>query len=197
MRRLRRLLMLATFSALVPGCVSSRPLPAAEVLPAPQAIAFENPVFLAQGPDGYPAVFDTVGRAVQAYFPIARSNIYAGTIESEPVITAGFWDGFKYSWYSTAQLWEASLQTIRRRVIVTITPAESGGYFVELQVLKELEDLPRPRHANAGGSTFRYEAPFERIYDVVDTTYVTRGWIPLGRDREMEQLILCRIKQGR
>lgn len=191
-----RFLCAALLSVGLLGCVGQRPLPRAEVLPEPMAIACENPLFLAQGPEGYPVVFNRVHAAVNAYFPIARSNIYAGTIESEPVITAGFWDCIRYDRYSFDQLLESAAQTIRRRVLVTITPAESGGYFVELQVLKELEDLPSPRHAAAGKSVFRYEAPTERVSDVVDFPNVTRGWIPLGRDPEMEQLILGRVKRG-
>ena len=193
----RRKLMAASLCFALGGCVSSRPMPRAEALPAPQPLALENPLFLAQGPDGYPLVFRQVYGAVSAFFPIARSNIYAGSIESEPVVTAGFWDAVRYDFYSFDQLWESSLQSIRRRVLVTITPAESGGYFVDLQVLKELEDVPKPKHANTGAATFRYEAPFEKIYDVVDMPYVTKGWIPMGRDHAMEQLILNRLKCGR
>src|SRR5262249_8573023 len=153
--------------------------------------------FLAQGPEGYPQVFSNVYNAVNYYFPIARSNIYAGTIESEPVVTAGFWDAARYDFYSFRQFFEASLQTERRIVLVTITPATSGGYFVDLQVLKQLEDNNRPRPVNAGGSTYRYEAPFEKVYDVVDLPTFSRGWIPLGRDHELEQLILKRIRECR
>ncbi len=157
----------------------------------------ENPLFVPQGPEGYRQVYQQAYTAVAHYFPVTRSNFYAGTMETLPVITAGFWDGPKLNWYSFSELYESALQTIRRRVLVTITPAEVGGYFVDIQVYKELEDLPRPLHANAGAATYRFEVPIERIGDVVDVPYVTKGWIPLGRDHALEQRILARFRDGK
>jgi len=35
----------------------------------------------------------------------------------------------------------------------------------------------------------------DRTYEVVDPAYFESNWIPLGRDCELEQLILQRIKK--
>ena len=172
-------------------------MPAREALPTPIETVLENPLFLPQGPEGYPQVFHQVLAAVNTYFPIARNNIYAGSIESEPVVTAGLWDIVRYDKYSVSELWESSLQTIRRTVVVNITPATSGGYLIDFQVHKELEDYSGPKQAHAGGSMNRPEAPIEKTYDVVDLPNVTKGWIPLGRDCAMEQLILRRLRECR
>jgi hypothetical protein len=192
----RRLLLLLVVSCVGgAGCAADGPLTRREVFAPASPLVLENPMFLAQGPEGYPQVFHQVLAAVNAYFPIARSNIYAGSIESEAVITAGLWDLARYDNYSLAELWESSLQTIRRRVVVTITPATSGGYLIDLQVLKELEDYTGSKRAHAGASVYRPEAPVQQIYDVVDLPSQTRGWIPLGRDQAMEQLILRRLRE--
>jgi hypothetical protein len=95
-------------------------------------------------------------------------------------------------WY---QRLEATLQTIRRRGEVTIQPAEDGGFFVKVIISKELEDLPRPTRSTAGDAAFQSAITVERQFEVIDPTVFESTWIPLGRDGELEQLLLQRIKR--
>lgn len=181
----------------LPGCMGGvwGPQPYAAV-PVTEYVC-ENPLYLAQGQDSYYDVFRQVYDVVNDYFDIAYSNIQAGRIESRPKVTAGFWDAFALDWYSKSELFEAMLQTVRRRVEVTISPAECGGYFVDVKVFKELEDLPQPVHASTGGAVIRHDSPLERVPDVVESPYLTRGWIPFGRDIPLEQHMLRRLQMGR
>lgn len=160
----------------------------------PPDVVLENPLFLPQGQDSYQQVFHDVRRAVECFFPIASSNIYAGSIDSAPVITAGFWDGLRYGWYDRYELTEASLQTIRRRAVVRIIPAEVGGYFVDVRVYKELEDLPKPAHATAGAAVIRQELPMDPSLQPVLPQLSRSGWILIGRDPALEQKILRRLR---
>ena len=74
-------------------------------------------------------------------------------------------------------------------------PADNGGFFVSVTVFKELEDLPRPIRATAGAASFRTDNPLERQFEVIDPTVFESTWIPKGRDPEIEQAILQRIKK--
>jgi hypothetical protein len=90
--------------------------------------------------------------------------------------------------------WESTLQTIRRRCLVRVTP-DPGGYLVGVEVLKELEDLPRPEQATAGAAILRTDGslPPREVYDV-SRTAESVVWIPLGRDVALEQQMLAEIR---
>lgn len=96
---------------------------------------------------------------------------------------------------------------------VQVVPNEDGSLLVEIAVYKELEDLKRPDHSNAGTSTFRNDDSLDRFNDqtqsptsTIDSfpTYgrargpigpqpFTLGWIPLGRDTALEQKMLTEL----
>ena len=98
----------------------------------------------------------------------------------------------------------ATVQTIRYRCDVTIQPvaadaAQPGatsGYMVQVVVLKELEDLPRPIKATAGAAAFRSDNTVDRQFEVVDPSVVDTAWIPKGRELYLEQEILKLIKDN-
>ncbi len=90
--------------------------------------------------------------------------------------------------------WESTFQTIRRRAVVRVIP-DAAGYLVDVEVHKELEDLPRPEHATAGAATFRHDDSLpSRLQEDVSRTEFARQWIPLGRDRALEQQMLAEIQ---
>jgi hypothetical protein len=68
-------------------------------------------------------------------------------------------------------------------------PAE-GGYRVEVNVFKELEEVARPE-GTTGDATFRYDTSLTRVVDPVGEQEVNEGWIPLGRDAALEQRIIA------
>jgi len=90
--------------------------------------------------------------------------------------------------------WHATLQSIRRRAIVRVIPAE-GGFLVDVVVNKELEDLNRPENATVDKTTFRYDGSLTANDDeTVDDPSITLGWIPVGRDISLEQRILRQLQ---
>jgi hypothetical protein len=177
--------------------------------------SLENPVFVRPDPNvhvanpvwipgaGQPTyynekVFETVLDVVDDYFEIRYANRYDGHIETFPRISPGYEQFWKPGSPDAYQRLEATLQTIRHRGEVFIEPAQDGGYFIRVLMFKELEDLPRPIRATAGAAAFRSDPTVERQYEVIEPTFFESNWIPVGpdgRDHELEQAILQRLKK--
>lgn len=197
--RLLGLGCLVVTASCLAGCASG-PFPGNPLLVNPAitgASPEANPLWVPQRPEAYALVFDTTYDVVHEYFDIACSNRFSGEIKSDYLVTAGYFDAFglRLGCYNCYENLESTFQSVRRRALVQITPATSGGYYIDVQVLKELEDLPRPSHAAAGAALIRSDNPIERQFQVVDPFVFSRGWIPFGRDHALEQQILCRLKE--
>src|SRR5438046_3146974 len=152
-------------------------------------VSLDNPVFIAQGPPAYGKVFEKVFDVVSDYFEVAEANRYDGRIETFPRIAPGLEQPWKPGSPDFYQRLLATLQSVRHRAIVLIQPADNGGFFVDVRVFKELEDVGRPIRATAGSASFRSDNTIERQFEVVDPTVVESNWIPLGRDVKLEQVI--------
>jgi hypothetical protein len=184
-------------TALAGGCMAlPAGAPPALLVPDP-AVTVENPLFVPLGPwsDPYNHIFETALDVVGEYFEVSYSNRYDGRIETFPRISPGLEQPWKPGSPDCYQRLEATLQSMRRRAIVLIQPAEDGGYFIEVTVYKELEDLPQPTRMLAGGSAFRTEPTVERQFEVIDAAVFESNWIPKGRDAVLEQLILQRLRK--
>jgi len=153
----------------------------------------DNPVYLALGPQDYGAVFEKVLDVVDDYWEIAYSNRYDGRIETIPRVAPGLLQVWRPGSPDFYQRLLASLQSIRHRAIVLIKPAEDGGFFIDVKVYKELEDLPQPTQSLAGPATFQNASTVERQFEVIDAGVFESRWIPIGRDVKIEEVILCRL----
>lgn len=152
-----------------------------------------NPVYLPLGPASYGAVFEKVLDVVDDYFEIAYTNRYDGRIETFPRIAPGLGQPWKGGSPDVYQRLLATLQTMRNRAVVLISPAEDGGYFVDVKVYRELEDLAQPIKANTASAVFRNDLGVERQFEIIDATTYDAIWIPKGRDLCFEQEILDRL----
>jgi len=184
---------LGLLAALTAGCMTRPLADNPTFIPADPTVCVENPVYVPLGPPAYGAVFEKVLDIVDDYFEIAYANRYDGRIETFPRIAPGLEQPWKPGSPDFPQRLLATLQTIRHRAIVLIQPADDGGFFVDVKVFKELEDLARPIRATAGSATFRSDPTVERQFEVVDAAVVDSNWIPLGRDLKLEQVILKRL----
>jgi hypothetical protein len=174
------------------GCATG-PLQENPVLVAPDRAGFENPVFLPQGPASYNIVFGKVLDVVSDYFEVAYANRQEGRIESFPRIAPGLGEPWKPGSPDLYQRTLASFQTIRHRAVVLLSAAADGGYFVDVKIYKELEDLDRPTRATAGAASFWSLTTIERQFEVIDAAAYDSLWIPIGRDSKLEQVLLERI----
>jgi hypothetical protein len=187
------LAVLAAALTTLGGC--AQPFLVEPALPhAPNGPAVENPVYVPLGPDSYGVVYEKVLDVVDDYFEIAYANRYDGRIETFPRIAPGLEQPWKPGNPDfRGRLW-ASCQTLRHRAFVLIQPADDGGFFVQVTAFRELEDLPKPMRQSAGGAAFRSDNTVDRQFEVIDPSVFEHNWIPLGRDIELEQAILKKIK---
>ena len=88
----------------------------------------------------------------------------------------------------------ASLQSMRRRAVVRVRPQADGGYLVDVAVFKELEDVSRPEYSTVDLEGLRHDGTIQRSHSRFEADAVTIGWIPLGRDTQLEQVILSKLR---
>ncbi len=160
--------------------------------------------------------WDTVVDAVDDFFKIEREErvklvgdiLTEGQITTFPQSGATLLEPWREDSVNFTERLESTLQSIRRRATVRVVP-EAEGYLIDVVVLKELEDVPRPMHATAGGATFRYDTALDddteaepilgrQVGDAprpVANPQPTAGWIAQGRDTALEQAILFRIQE--
>jgi len=124
---------------------------------------------------------------------IVDGALTEGRIETYPVTGATYLEPWRQDSSPGYERLHATLQTIRRKAIVQIIPSQ-GGVSLQVQVLKELEDVDRPDHATAGQNTQRTDGNTPRLNPKDATGPVTLGWIPLGRDIALEQRILHELR---
>jgi hypothetical protein len=196
-----RVLLSAGIALILGGCATGPLLENPLHLRPDRAVAHENPLYIpgsGGGPQGelaYARVFDKVLDVLSDYFELAYHNRYDGRIETHPSIAPGIEQPWKPGSPDCYQRLLAFCQTIRHRAIVVITTADDGGYFIDVKVYKELEDLPRPTRATAGDATFRLESTVQRQFEVIEADLFEPAWIPIGRDCKLEQCILDRLSR--
>jgi hypothetical protein len=194
--------------------------PAVPAYNAPQVISVA-PQVIAPGPVVVPVAdrdvaWDNIVDVVDDYFKVAREDrvrlvgdvLTEGQIETYPLTGATLlepWRGDSVGFYERL---ESTFQSMRRRALVRVMP-EASGYLVDVTVLKELEDVVRPQHATAGAATFRYDTTIDRGTEAepvlsrqvgdaprpVANPTQTVGWIGMGRDPVLEQVMLARIQE--
>lgn len=139
---------------------------------------------------------------VDDYFRIEREQqvqlvgdiLTEGRIDTYPQIGATLAEPHRIDSVGSYNRWESTFQTIRRRAIIRVIP-DTTGYLIDVEVQKELEDLPRPEHSTAGAAAFRNDSSLpEQIREPVSRTELSQYWIPLGRDVELERQLAADIK---
>lgn len=133
---------------------------------------------------------------VDEYFDIAKEDRLARTILTNPKEGATLVEPWYGDSVGFGERLESSLQTIRRFARVKIDPAPGGGYAVKVEVYKELEDLARPERQAGGRAVFDSDFPVNRTREIVGPVPIPNGWIPRGRDTELEQVILARLRNS-
>jgi hypothetical protein len=187
-------LALALLSGCATGPLLDNPLP---VTPAPGVEAEHNPLFVPQGPMSYRKVYEHALQVLADFgFEILEANAYEGRIDTLPRIAPGLLNVLKPGNPDPYERLLATFQTYRHRASILIQPAQAGGFFLHVTVFKELEDLPRPVRSTAGAAIFRADNNVERQFTVIDPTVFEANWIPRGRDLEVEQVLLQKLKCG-
>lgn len=187
--------VIAGCAAGIVGCAADSPYAG----PNGRAVVYHaNPTLVtASDPN---RVWETVVDVVDDDFKIERevpvrqigTTLTEGRIDTYPTVGATLLEPWRRDSVGTYQRLESTLQSIRRRAVVRVIPGE-GGYFVDVAVFKELEDMAQPEHSTAGAATFSYDDTLKRVVNPVGEQSVELGWIPQGRDAALEQKILGKL----
>jgi hypothetical protein len=148
------------------------------------------------------ALWDQVSDTIDNYFTIQREErvrqvgdvLLEGRLETFPTGGSTVLEPWRKDATPGFERAQSTLQSIRRRATVRVTPT-SGGYLIDVAVYKELEDLANPQHATVGRARVRHETTLDRNEKELGSDTYTLGWIPLGRDVSLEQLILQEIRE--
>ncbi len=198
-------MLVAALAMTLAGAVGCR-LPFSSANNTAPAPMLENPLFIAT-PD-HEFLWSQVVDTLDNYFRIGREErvrqigaiMTEGRLETIPTVGSTIFEPWRSDSSPGYERLHATLQSIRRRASVRVTPTE-GGYLVGVEVHKELEDLNRAENASVGQATYRHDGTLvnpnvgEPVRPGVVSTDgpITLGWIPLGRDPTLEQRILAEI----
>ncbi len=190
---MRGLLATGLLLATVSGCAPSSSWTAPPGVPV--TVFHDNPTLLPVA--DAECAWETVVDVVDDYFKIEREEpvrivgdiLTEGRLDTYPKVAATILEPWHADSVGRQARIESTLQSIRRRAVVRVMPAE-GGYWVDVAVFKELEDVRRPEHATAGAATLRYDGSLTRVVNPVGEQQINQGWIPQGRDTALEQRIL-------
>jgi hypothetical protein len=183
-----RFLILSGFFFLLGGCGGPWWTPPEELPPVmqtpPMPNAYANPVFI---PIADPhCAWEVIADVVDDYFPLGHEEParLIGTVPTEgrldtlPSISPTVLEPWRKDSAAPDRI-ENTLQTMRRRAVVRVYPAEGGGgFWVDLAVFKELEDLRRPEYATAGAATLAYDTSLNRVENPIELDRPPQGWIP-------------------
>ena len=146
-------------------------------------------------------VMEQISDELDNYFRIHREErirmldgiLSEGRIETHPKIGSTLLEPWRRDSLVGFERLHATLQTVRRYAKVRVVPA-GDHYQVDLQVFKELEDLPQPMGAGISGDILRHDSSLDIDQGRPQLVQANKGWIPLGRDLLLEQQILKNIQ---
>jgi hypothetical protein len=131
------------------------------------------------------------------HFQVARESKLEGVIETHYRGGSNLLEPWHPDSIGLENRLESTLQSIRRRVIVSLKSSSDGQMTVSVRVDKEIEDLPGLAANYEGGATFQESQPLNRDLDqVVGQTGPSR-WLSIGRDPMLERQMLSQIQSGR
>lgn len=190
---MRRLVLAGTLLVAVWGCAAGPPYAVPSGQPAP--MFFANPAFVPYANPEH--VWGNLVDVVDDYFAIKQEEpvrqvgdvLTEGRLETFPRVGATVFEPWRQDSANEYERMESTLQSIRRRAEVRVTPA-NGGFWVHLAVYKQLEDVKGPIGSTTGGATFRHDTTLTRVVGPIDEQETHNGWINRGRDTALEQRIL-------
>jgi hypothetical protein len=114
-----------------------------------------------------------------------------GRIDTKPTIGAGVLEPWRKDSVTCDDRWLATFQTIRRSAVVRVVP-DSAGYLIYLSVYNEIEDMKTAMGATIGFNQI-YLDDFSHLTQPIGARAASKGWIPIGRDANLEKRMLEEI----
>lgn len=165
----------------------------------PSNQGLENPMFV-QVPDAE-FVFNQVVDEVDDYFRIEREQrvheaggvLMEGRVDTYPATGSTILEPWRRDSTPGFEKWHSTFQSTRRRAAVRVIPRQ-GGFLIEVNVIKELEDVSHPERSSTGSATIRHDGSLVRNETDAPQGSATLGWITLGRDIALEQQMLAELR---
>ncbi len=165
----------------------------------PQGMAYANPL-LVPSPDAQ-YVFAIVADVIGDYFRLDHEEpvrslgamLTEGRIDTFPKVGATVFEPWDHDSADRDERVESTLQSIRRHAVVKVVPSREG-FWIDVVVLKELENMAQPEYATAGKGTFPHDVTQSRVIDPMLVRDPHLNWIPLGRDPVLEQRIIGQLR---
>lgn len=188
---MRQLVLVAGLLVSLSGCQTGPGYGGRQLAPA----FYANPTFLSVS--NHECLWENVVDIVDDYFAIEREEpvrlvgniVTEGRLDTFPAVGSTLFEPWRGDSADPYEKLESTLQSIRRRAVVRAIPAERG-FWIDVAVFKELEDVVGADPASAGSATFRHNTTLTRVVNPVDQQEINDGWIPRGRDPALEQRIL-------
>lgn len=114
-----------------------------------------------------------------------------GRIDTKPTIASGVLEPWRKDSVTCEDRWLATFQTIRRSAVVRVVP-DAGGYLIYLSVYNEIEDMKTAMGATIGFNQL-YVDDFSHLTQPIGERVASKGWIPMGRDANLEKRMLEEI----
>lgn len=156
-------------------------------------VAAPNPLFVSTQNENL--VWESIVEALEDFhFPIVSENRLQREIVTDYKVGASIFEPWHGDSVGLANRLESTLQSVRRRVVVTLIPHDQQpGYLVSVEAIKEFEDLPGIAANSPGGATFLESKPLDRDLNLVVGQSAPSGWLRAGRDYQLEQSILGQL----
>ena len=139
---------------------------------------------------------DTLWRSAQNTlrryrFRLDRVDRRAGLITTEPVTSQHFFEFWRHDVDTQTDLWEATLNPMRRRVEVQLAQ-DDGGLWSRLDVVVYKQRYSaQDRQFNSTGAIYQYfGTTLPSTTGEVDLTVEGDAWLDVGRDPAMEDRLM-------
>ena len=136
----------------------------------------------------------TVATLNRYHFRVARESKLEGVIETDYRAGSNLFEPWHRDSVGHASRLESTLQSIRRRVVVTFENSGPDLVTVNVRVDKDIEDVPGIAANYEGGATFPESQPLQRDLDQVVGQSGPSRWISKGTDPLLEAEILRHIQ---
>jgi hypothetical protein len=162
-----------------------------------QPMVMQNPLFIPVSETDF--AWHQLVDMMDDYFEIAseqpvrevQGTLLEGRITSKPLVGATFLEPLRRDSSGLYERLHSTFQSTRRTAHMRIVPV-ANGYQIQLEVLKELEDVSQPEYSTVTSTVRRHDGSLvtPRLNDRDYEGPATLGWIALGRDEALEQAML-------
>jgi hypothetical protein len=166
----------------------------------PQFVLQNNPVFVpVQDPN---LIWDQLIDVVDDYFEVEREDrvrlvgdiLTEGRVDTFPKVASTIFEPWNRDSVTFSERWQATLQSMRRQATIRVIPAE-GGFLVDVNVQRELEDVASPDAVVlSDNDELRNDNSIRRFGNRTPSSGQSLGWINKGHDIPLEQEIILQLQ---